>query len=139
MSARIISKFLSLLAIAALTLVSYWSLRLAYADWLFRANTPASVARAVELDPGNAQYHAWLAEIHEYEGLNPAAELAIASKLNPSDSAVWIRRGLLSESQRDFATEEKFLLHAARIDKLYAPRWTLANYYVRTGDLERFW
>ena len=136
MSAR---KILRGLAVAALVTAGYWSLRLAYADSLFRANTAASVERATELDPGNARYHAWLAEIEEYEGRNPAAELQIASALNPSDSAVWIRRGLHAESQHDFARAEEYLLEAVRIDKLYAPRWALANYYARRGDLERFW
>jgi len=136
MSAR---KILRGFAVAVLLIASYWSIRLAHADSLFRANTSASVARAAELDRGNARYHAWLAEIEEYEGGNPAAELETASALNPSDSAVWIRRGLYAESQRDFRRAEEYLRHAVDIDKLYAPRWALANYYARRGDLESFW
>src|SRR5579864_5226014 len=127
------------LTILALLLASYWSCRLALADWLFRANTPASVARAVALDPGNAAYHAWLAEIQEHDGRDPTPELETAARLNPSDSAVRIRLGLRAESQRDFARAEKYLLEAAQIDKLFLPRWTLANYYVRVGDADKFW
>jgi tetratricopeptide (TPR) repeat protein len=138
MSARIICKAVKTLAVAALGLAGYCSIRLAFADWLFRANTSASVARAAAIDSGDAAYHAWLAEIQEYEGLDPARELEIASRLNPSDSAVWIRRALLAESHRDFARAEALLLEAVRIDKLYAPRWALANYYARTGDTGRF-
>src|SRR5438270_8282764 len=134
MSARIFSKVLRLLALAALALASYRSIRLACADSLFRANTLASVRKATEIDRGNAAYHAWLADLQEYEGLDPTAALETASALNPSDSAIWIRRGLRAESQRDFVNAEKFLLEAARIDKLFVPRWTLANYYARIGD-----
>ncbi len=136
MSATLFYKSLSILALA---LALYWSCRLALADWLFRANTPASVARATALDPENASYHAWLAEIQEHDGRDPTAELEIAAKLNPSDSAVRIRLGLRAESQGDFIHAEKYLLEAARIDKLFAPRWTLANYYVRIDDSDRFW
>lgn len=117
----------------------YLSVRLAWADSLFRTNTFASVQRATQVDPDNARYHAWLAEMQEYEGLDPTADLEMASRLNSSDSAIWIRRALHAESQRDLARAEQFFLAAVRIDKLYAPRWSLANYYARTGDAERFW
>jgi hypothetical protein len=136
MSATLFYKSLTTLALA---LATYWSCRLAVADWLFRANTPTSVARAAAIDPGNAGYHAWLAEIQEHDGRDPTAELETAARLVPSDSAIWIRLGLRAESQRDFARAEKCLLEAAHIDKLFAPRWTLANYYVRIGDAGKFW
>src|ERR1700736_2383149 len=123
MSATLFYKSLTTLALA---LASYWSCRLALADWLFRMNTPASVARAVALDADNAGYHSWLAEIQEHDGRDPTAELETAARLNPNDSAVRIRLGLRSESQRDFARAEKHLLEAAQIDKLFMPRWTLA-------------
>jgi Tfp pilus assembly protein PilF len=136
MSATLFYKSLTTLTLA---LASYSTCRLALADWLFRANTPASVARAAAIDPGNAGYHAWLAEIQEHDGRDPTAELETAARLNPSDSAILIRLGLRAESQGDFAHAERYLLEAARIDKLFMPSWTLANYYVRVGDNERFW
>src|SRR5436190_13674716 len=131
MSARIFCKAVSVLAVAALGGTCYLSIRQAWADALFRANTLLSVKRATEIDPGAASYHAWLAEIEEHDGRDPAPELEIASKLNPSDSNIWIRRGLRAESEQDFTRAEQFLFQAAAIDKLYAPRWTLANYYAR--------
>jgi tetratricopeptide (TPR) repeat protein len=136
MSATLFYKSLTILTLA---LASYSTCRLALADWLFRANTSASVGRAAAIDPGNAGYHAWLAEIQEHDGGDPTAELETAAKLNPSDSAILIRLGLRAESQGDFARAEKYLLEAARIDKLFMPRWTLANYYVRVGDTDKFW
>jgi hypothetical protein len=139
MSATIFCKTLTVLAAAALGFAGYSSVRLAWADVLFRANTLGSVKAATTIDPGNASYHAWLAEIEEHDGLDPEPELEIASKLNPSASAIWVRRGLRAESQGDLAGAEQSLLKAASIDKLYAPRWALANYYARRGDPERFW
>ena len=76
MSATLFYKSLTALALA---LASYWSCRLALADWLFRANTPESVAKAVALDPDNAGYHARLAEIQEHDGRDPTAELEMAA------------------------------------------------------------
>src|SRR5437763_16973148 len=102
MSARIFCKAVSVLAVAALGGMCYLSIRLAWADSLFRANTLSSVKRATEIDPANASYHAWLAEIEEHDGRNPTPELEVASELNPSDSSVWIRRGLRAESEQEF-------------------------------------
>ena len=139
MSARIICNVIKFLFVAALGAAGYWSIRLGLADSQFRANTSASVARAVELDPENAGYHAWLAEIREHEGSDPDGEFEIASRLNPSDSALWIRRALRAEGRRDFHRAEQLYLQAARIDRLYAPRWAVANYYARIGDAGKFW
>ena len=139
MSARIICNVVKILFVAAFGVAGYWSIRLGFADSQFRANTWSSVARATELDPANASYHAWLAEIREYEGRDPDVELEIASRLNPSDSALWIRRALRAEGKRDLPRAEQLYIHAARIDRLYAPRWALANYYARVGDAEKFW
>jgi hypothetical protein len=139
MSARNFSKALTALSAAALLAAAFDTLRLAWADALFRANTRASVSQAVRLDPESAAYHAWLAEIQEHDGDDPVPELESASKLNPSDSRVWIRRGLRAERDGDLGTAEQLLLRGAAIDKLYSPRWTLANFYARRGDSARFW
>jgi tetratricopeptide (TPR) repeat protein len=132
-------RFVALPAIAALSLASYWTIRLAYADQRFRAPSLDSLGRAARLAPGNAQYFAWLAEYREAEGLDPGEMLETASRLNPLDSSVWIRRGLRAEFQRDFANAEKFLLEAARVDKLFEPRAALVNFYFRRNSPEPFW
>jgi hypothetical protein len=126
-------------AIAVLAFAAYWSVRLARADALYRANTREAIARAVELDPANARYQAWRAELEEHEGLDPKPALAGAVALNPRDSAAWIQLGLRAELESDFAGAEKHLLAAARVDRLFAPRATLMEFYFRRGDRERFW
>src|SRR3979411_1027656 len=123
MSATIFCKTLTVLAAAALGFAGYSSVRLAWADVFFRANTLESVKAAVTIDPGNASYHAWLAEIEEHDGLDPEPELEIASKLNPSASAIWIRRGLRAESQGDLAGAEQSLVKAPAVAGVYAARW----------------
>ncbi len=58
---------------------------------------------------------------------------------NPRSSAVLIDRGLAAETARDFHAAERELLTAAEVDHQYLPAWTLANYYFRRGDREKFW
>jgi tetratricopeptide (TPR) repeat protein len=112
---------------------------LAIADQLFRANSLVAAVRSTQLDPNNARYFTSLAEHQEAEGMDPKPALAAASRLNPLDSSVWIRRGLRAEFEGNFAQAESFLLAAARVDKLFDPRATLANYYFRRNNPEPFW
>ena len=132
-------KIAALLVISVLTLASYWTLRLALADQLFRANSFEALTRATRLAPGNSHYFTLLTEYQQEAGIDPERALAAASQLNPLDSSVWIRRGLRAEFVGDFARAEQFLLEAARVDKLFDPRATLANYYFRRNNSEHFW
>jgi hypothetical protein len=125
--------------VTVLALASYWTIRQALADQLFRANSLDAAIRSTQLDPNNAQYFISLAEHQEAEGIDPKPALAAASRLNPLDSSVWIRRGLRAEFEGDLAQAEGFLLEAARVDKLFDPRATLANYYFRRNSPEPFW
>src|SRR5579864_8560303 len=98
-----------------------------------------SVRLAVGITPDSADYHfrLWQAE---GEGTGQSsAELDRALTLNPRYSAAWIARGLEAEAAGDRKNAEASLLRAAEIDHLYLPRWTLANFYFRAGDLPRFW
>ncbi len=128
-----------LLCAAPLLFEAFYSFRLSYADWLFRQNTSASVARAAALEPANGHYQAWLAERLENEGRDSTLALAAAARLNPMDSRVWIRRGLNAELSGDLPQAEHLLLHAAAIDRLMEPRWTLMNFYFRQGNVDQFW
>lgn len=55
------------------------------------------------------------------------------------DSARWIESGLAHEAQGDFAAAERDLLQAAEVDHLFQPRWTLAGFYFRRNDPDKFW
>lgn len=115
---------------AVLGLGTYWTLRLGYADRLFHVGTPAALIRARELAPGSATYQTGSF------GVAPALEKAV--ELNPRYSPGWIELGLAAELEGDLPKAERFLLEAFKVDKTYEPRWTLANFYFRRGDRERF-
>jgi tetratricopeptide (TPR) repeat protein len=82
----------------------------------------------------SAEYHFRL-----WQAQNSSAELDRALALNPRLAAAWIARGLEAETAGDRKKAEASLLQAAEIDHLYLPRWTLANFYFRAGDLPSFW
>ncbi|MGQ9635641.1 MAG: tetratricopeptide repeat protein [Bryobacteraceae bacterium] len=131
-----------MLVTAGLTTALYWSVRLAYADWLARQDRLESLAGAIRLAGGNAQYHVRQAELLEQAGAGEnlrEAALEAALTLNPRDSEVWMELGLRAEMRGEWARSERCLLEAARVDRTYQPRSTLANYYFRRGDREKFW
>ncbi len=119
----------------------YWSLRITYADILFTRGTLASVEWAVRLVPNDARYHVRQADLLQETGADESlreAALKRAVTLNPRDSRVWIELGLQSEMQGRFSQAEAFLLEAARVDATHVPRSTLANYYFRRSEAEKF-
>lgn len=132
-------KSITLIAAVFLIFATYTSIRISYAEFLFRQNTLDSVQRAVRVDHINARYFAWLAALLENNGQDPTAALESAIRLNPLDSRLWIRRALNAETAGSPAEAEGLLLHAASIDRLMEPRWALMNFYFRTGNPQRFW
>ncbi|MGH9658578.1 MAG: hypothetical protein ACRD96_08535, partial [Bryobacteraceae bacterium] len=62
-----------------------------------------------------------------------------ALRINPRYSPAWINSGLAAEIAGDYADAERRLLEAARVDRRYRPRWTLANFYLRRNRMEDFW
>jgi hypothetical protein len=133
------SRIAGALAVAALLAATWISIRLARADALFRAHDPASVARAIALVPGNTEYLLFRALQVDYDGGDPAQLLERAAELNPLSSTPRIRLGLLAELRGNFGSAETELLGAARIDRQFEPRWTLANFYFRRGNAPEFW
>ena len=140
MQAKILARSaVAVVSVISLGLASYYTLRLAVADQHYRANTLADLSRAVELDPLNARMWTWLAEHQEHAGLDSTAALRTAASLSPFDAAPKIRLGLRAELAGQLDLAEKFLLQAARIDNLFQPRWSLVNFYFRTGNEQKFW
>ncbi len=124
---------------AGLAAASFLSFRSARADLEFRRQDPESVAESVALEPGNTEYLQFRALQLDYEGSDSTALLERAAGLNPMSSAPRIRLGLAAETRRDFPAAEKWLLGASQIDRQFEPRWTLANFYFRRGDRQKFW
>ena len=111
-------------ALAMLLACAAW---LAYAEIIFRGDTPEAVQRAIWLDRAapNARYFERLAELDSGHADHWLRE---ALRLNPRLSSAWIELGAESD-----------LLEAARVDHRYLPAWTLANFYFRAGSQEAFW
>jgi tetratricopeptide (TPR) repeat protein len=127
-------------SLGALGAGAYWSARLAWADYLFRMDTESSVRRAVRLEPANAEYHARLARL--LENTNDVAaesELGQAIAGNPRLSSAWIELGLRAENAGDASRAEEHLVRAAEVDRMYTAQWTLANFYFRHNQGDKFW
>jgi tetratricopeptide (TPR) repeat protein len=126
-------------ALLVLAIAAAYSVRLALADAAFRRGTPQSVARALEILPDRAAYLLFRAQQMDYDGENSTALLEHAARVNPLASAPRIRLGLAAEARGDFSGAEKWLLDAARVDRQFEPRWTLANFYFRRERSNEFW
>jgi len=132
-------KIAGLLALLSLAAAAWFAVLLARADAEFRKGDPESVARAIELTPRNTAYLSLRALQVEYDGGDPRPLLQTIAKLNPDSSAPRIRLGLDAEIRGDTGGAERWLLDAARVDRQYEPRWTLANYYFRQQKMDDFW
>ena len=126
-------------ALFVLAIAAVYSIRLALADAAFRRRTPQSVARALEILPNRANYLLFRAQQMDYDGENSTALLERAARVNPLSSAPRLRLGLAAEARGDFSQAEKWLLDAARVDRQFEPRWTLANFYFRRERRSEFW
>ena len=121
-------RLLSSIAIALVCVTAaYYSLRFGYAEYLFRSDRPESIARAATLSPLDADYQTRLGRLDH------------AVRLNPYLSAAWIELGTRAEAAGDFTRAEAELREAARVDRTFDPRWTLANYYFRRQNWDEFW
>ncbi len=134
-----VSRISGAAALALLGIAVWFSIVLARADSYFRAATPETVQRAVEIAPRNTEYLALRALELDYDGVESTALTEKIAELNPASSAPRIRLGLAAELAGDFRNAEKWLLEAASVDHQFEPRWTLANFYFRSERTEEFW
>jgi tetratricopeptide (TPR) repeat protein len=136
---------LPLIAIAGipvLAFASWWSFRVAQADLLQSRPRLEDVRRAVALTPTSATAHYNAANF--YAAIDPftgkdRAELQAAVALNPRNAAAWMALGLKSEMEGNNADAERCLLEAANIDHMFKPAWSLANFYARSAQTDKFW
>jgi tetratricopeptide (TPR) repeat protein len=108
-------------------IASFWALRLAYADYLFRSGSPENIRRAAELVPFDADYQA------------RSGNLRRAVELNPYLASAWLDLAAEAEARGDLVEAERCLNRAAEVDKTFEPRWALANFYFRAGNEPQFW
>lgn len=112
------------------------SLKYGWADYLSHQNDLSARLEATRLTPNDADAWLRLAEVKREAGQDGRAEVRRAVTLNPRDYQALILAGLGEESAGNISEAEHDLLAAARMDKDYLPRWTLANFYFRQGNLD---
>jgi hypothetical protein len=128
------------IALAGLLAAAIWSVRVGCADYQMRQETLGGTERAIALTPGQSEYYARLAWLVSGDDPRKAeAALRSAVALNPWDARSWIELGLRAEAAGDDAAAQRCLLRAAEVDRQFLPRWTLANYYFRRGNMDMFW
>lgn len=126
----------ALILLPPLAAAAWFSIHLAAADAQFQRRTPESVARAIAIEPRNTDYLALRALQLDYDGADSTPLLERAAHLSPLSSSPRIRLGLAAEIRGDLDSAEKWLLDAARVDRQFEARWTLANFYFRRANEE---
>jgi hypothetical protein len=128
-------RLVALIWLAPLAAAAWFSIHLGAADAQFLDHTPESVARAIAIEPRNTDYLALRALQLDYDGADSTPLLERAAQLSPLNSSPRMRLGLAAEIRGDFDSAEKWLLDAARVDRQFEPRWTLANFYFRRASI----
>jgi tetratricopeptide (TPR) repeat protein len=123
-------------ALAALTGCLAATAVLAWEDRLARAGSPQALETAIRLAPEDARNYAALASLG---GSDRTRLLELATRTSHLDSMAWIQIGLDAELRGEGSRAERCLLEAARVDKTYLPRWSLASFYFRTNNPGKFW
>jgi len=129
------------LAFACLSAVFlYGSARLLMASLYAIADTPSSVAHALEWTPGDAVLHLRYAGLwrNTPENVKVRAHLATAVALNPRLTTARLALADLMENTGEVSRAEALLLDAAKLDHQFDPAWALANFYFRQGNRPRF-
>lgn len=115
-----------------------WSLLLGYADQEFRRGERDNLARALSVAPFDAGYLAqWSLLAPNGDEAVRALEKSVHS--DPWYSWSWIHLGLAAENDGNRDLARRDLLRAAAVDRGFAPRWALCNYFLRSGDTASFW
>ncbi len=121
------------IALAILLLCLAGTAVLGWEDRLSRAGSREAVETAIRLAPGDTRNYAAVASLGGADR-SPALEQAVNA--SPYNAQAWIALGLDAELQGDRTRAARFLLEAARVDKTYEPRWSLANFYFRANNRE---
>jgi hypothetical protein len=117
-----------------------WNVRYAIADLAARRNQSGAARLAMRLIPENPAFAAQLAE--EIYSTDPAQSQRLLQRAvgqSRYDAPHWIELALLFEQANQLPQAEAALLAAAKVDATYLPSWSLANFYFRQGQPDRFW
>ena len=121
---------------AVFAAAAYWTVRIAYSDWVYRDYNAKSIREAIQLTPVNPEYYR---EWSEIEPGRAVEALEKAAALDPLNAAMWIAWSAALEERKDYGRAEACLLKAVDVDRTFAPRRMLAEYYYRRGEAKKFW
>jgi len=126
----------------ALIFATFWSARLALADYDSAQPDVAAVTRACQLVGNSSNY--WLRAAAVREGEEPGdpaidASLERALQRNPRSTEAWLARAVRREMQGRVKEAGRDYLAAAQVNHMYKPAWALANFYVRQQQADQFW
>jgi tetratricopeptide (TPR) repeat protein len=123
-------------SLALLAWALYWTMRLERADWLFLKGDTASIRQAMRLAPKSAEYASALAQAEPDRAVEILREAAAE---NPLDGGLRLELGLAEERRGDFASAERSLHDAIRLDRGLGTRAALSDFYFHRHDAEKFW
>lgn len=112
-----------------------------HASVLAEQPSQPSLARAVQLTPGNAEYHLKLGRLYHYDltGLDPERalhHLKRAAQLNPHDARPWLELARAYELEGQKEEAEACLRQADRLTpNIPSIQWVIGNYYLLHGSV----
>ena len=124
-------------AIVVACLVGIWnSIQLIRVDHLVRQDTADALRSAIHLAPDDSAALVRLAQLDDSQAQQLLEQ---ALHLNPYNAQAEIELGLRYEANGDTTRAEKAFLQAFSVDHTYVTRWSLANFYLRQGNMPAFW
>jgi hypothetical protein len=139
MPRRLLAAALAALFTALFAYCAWWSIRIFRAGILADDRSLATTRAALLLTPADPALSLQLAHAFPVSDPNVEPALQTALRRNPFNSAFWLDAAALAEDRLDYPAAEARLLHAVEIDRTFAPRWLLAEFYARRRNLPRFW
>jgi hypothetical protein len=129
-------------ALAILFLSGRAAIQIYRAQRLVEAMVPESLSQATVFEPGDSNAWARLGAVLEQRGEDPEAAgraLERAVALNAYNVPALLDLALHCEFQGETDRAYRYLEAANRLSRSYASRWALANFYLREGQMDRFW
>jgi cytochrome c-type biogenesis protein CcmH/NrfG len=127
---------------AATLLLSYFSIRNAFAAHYADLQTAAGYERAVHLEPADSRNWYLLGRYWQYNIEDPDAARAIRSYLsalsfNPASWETWLDLATAYESEANLVSARDAFLHAKKVYPLSAEvSWRYGNFLLRQGELD---
>jgi hypothetical protein len=125
-----------LLVVSACVFGMWESWEFLRSDELFWQGSRDSIRAAIRLEPDCWWCYVRLASLDENQA---EALLQTSLRVNAYDSEAAIDLSSRYEADGDFRRAQQLLLQAFAVDRTYAPRFSLANFYFRRNNLPAFW